>query len=412
MVLNSDLSIFKMKGKVHKIESLILIFTGAFLAFSCSTYTNGFLQSSAFYEVQEDPAQMDIDLLVQKKEDLNIESQTILNSINDYYDISQPVRAEDINHLFENLKNQYKIDSCFQYISMFAANDTVKGIARQNLIMAADFYSASFQENKSLRRIINRGNEGFSVKENTHLQSQQFLWKRKIREQNKEQHIKRISSGKTKFDFLYQNRADKLYGAFYKTFGFGSKLLGHLVYKAYLKPRPEKNFNYLIPHLKKWDIVCMKSPNRLTDLFIPGYFGHVGIYLGNNIFAESTQEGVIYSNSTNFAEGNIFVIIRPKTITNKQNKRMLQIVKAQIGKNYDFNFNVESPDMIFCTELIYLVYEQILWKTKRIAGHFTISPDQLVLEALGNNNLVVPFYSKKGQLIKNPDHLIIKQLIQ
>ena len=410
-MLNSDPSIFNMKEKVHKIVSLILIFTGAFLAFSCSTCKNGFLQSSAFYDVQEDPSQMDIDLLVQKKKDLNIESETILNSINDYHDKLHSIRAKDINHLFQNLKNQYKIDSCFQYISMYAENDSVKYIARQNLIIAADFYNANFQEDKSLRRIINRGDEGYSVKENTHLHSQQFLWKRKTRKQKKEQNIKLTSSDKTKFNFLYQNRADKLYRTYYKTFGFGSKFLGHLIYKAYLKPRPEKNFNYLIPHLKKWDIVCMKSPNRLTDIFIPGYFGHVGIYLGDNVFAESTQEGVIYSNSHSFAEGNTFAIIRPKSVTNEQNKKMLQVLKAQIGKNYDFNFNIESPDLIFCTELIYLVYEQIFWKTKRIAGHFTISPDQLVLEAFGNNNLFIPLYSKKGQLIKDPNHLIIKKLI-
>jgi hypothetical protein len=401
-----------MEEKVHKIVSLILISTGAFLAFSCSTYKNGFLQSSDFYEEQVIPSQMDLDLLVQKKEDLNNESQAILDSIKDYHDISHPVRAKDINRLFQNLKGQYKIDSCFQYISMYAATDSVKYLARQNLIKAANFYNANFQQDKWLRRIINRGDGGFSVNVNTHLHSQQFLWKRKTLIQKNEQNIKLASSDKIKFDFINQKRSDKLYGAFYKTFGFGSELLGHLLNKTYLKPRPEKNFNNLIPHLKKWDIVCMKSPNRLTDIFIPGYFGHVGIYLGDNIFAESTQEGVIFSNSRNFAEGNSFVIIRPKFITNEQNKRMLQVLNAQIGKNYDFNFNVESPDLIFCTELIYLVYEQIPWETKKIAGHFTISPDHLISEALGNNNLYIPVYSKKGQLIKNPNHLIIKNLIQ
>ena len=411
-VLNSDPSIFNMKVRVHKIAPLILIFTEVFLAFSCSTYKNGFYQSFAFYNIQEEPSSTDIDSLIQEKEDLNHESKAILNSIKHYRDTSHPVRAEDINRLFQNLKNQYIIDSCFQYISMYAANDSVKWIARQNLIIAADFYNANFQTDKWLRRIINRGDKGFSVKENTHLHSQQFLWKRKTRQQKNEQNVELASSGRTKFDFICQNRADKFYGAFYKTFGFGSKLLGHLLNRAYVKPRPEKNFNNLIPHLKKWDIVCMKSPNRLTDKFIPGYFGHVGIYLGDNVFAESTQEGIIYSHSRNFAEGNTFAIIRPNTVTNERNKRMLQILKAQIGKNYDFHFNVESPDLIFCTELIYLVYEQIPWKTKRIAGHFTISPDDLVLEALGNNNLFIPLYSKKGKLVENPNLLNIKQLIQ
>ncbi len=401
-----------MKEKVHKSVSLILIFTGAFLAFSCSTYKDGFFQSSTFYNIPQEPLQMDIDSLMKIKTELNNESRAILKSINHYHDNYYPARAADINYLFQNLKNHYKIDSCFQYIYMHTAIDSVKWLARQNLILAADFYNANFQEDRWLRRVINRGDQGFSVEENTHLHSQQFLWKNKTRKQKNEQlTINLTSSDKTIFDFIYQNWDDKLYEAFYKTFEFGSELLGDLLNWSYANPSPEKNFNNLIPHLKKWDIVCMKSPNRLTDKLIPGYFGHVGIFLGDNIFAESTQKGVIYSHSQNFAEGNIFVIIRPNSVTNEQNERMMQILKAQIGKNYDFNFNVESPDMIFCTELVYLVYEQIPWKTERIVRHFTISPDYLVLEAMENKNLLIPLYSKKGQLVENPNPLNIKQLI-
>lgn len=400
------------KEKVHKPVSLTLIFTGAFLVFSCSTYKNGFFQTSTFYNIQEEPLQFDLDSLFQKKEELNNESKAILHSLNHYRELSFPSRAEDINDLFQNLKNQYKIDSCFQYIYLHAANDSVKWIAMHNLIRAADFYDANFQEDKWLRRIINRGDQGFCVEEKTHLHSQKFLWESKTRKQKDGQvNIKLTYSGKTKFDFLFQSWGDNLYGVFYKTFEIGSELFGHLLNRAYVKPSPEKNYNNLIPHLKKWDIVCMKSPYRLTDKFIPGYFGHVGIYLGDNVFAESTQKGVVYSHSHNFADGNIYVIIRPNTVTHEQNKRMLRVLKAQIGKNYDFNFNVESPDLIFCTELVYLVYEQISWRTKKIAGHFTIMPDYLVLEALENNNLFIPFYSKKGQLVENPNALNIKQLI-
>jgi len=45
-------------------------------------------------------------------------------------------------------------------------------------------------------------------------------------------------------------------------------------------------------HLKKIDkkklasIVLMKSPHHLTDQFIPGYFGHVGISPGNELAAK------------------------------------------------------------------------------------------------------------------------------
>ncbi len=401
-----------MKEKTHKTVYLILICTGVFLAFSCSTYRNGFLQDTEFYNFENEKQQIDIDSLIQIKKDLNNESKAILQSIKLNRELSCPARAEDINDLFHNLNHQYTIDNYFQNISNHAANDSLRWIARQSLIKAADFYNENFQEDKWLRRIINRGDQGFSVEENMHLHSQQFLWKRKTRiQRNKQINGNLAFSGNTIFTFFYQYWNDKLFEIFYTTFEFGSEIFGNLLNWNYGKPKPEKNFNNVIPHLKKWDIVCMKSPNRLTDKFIPGYFGHVGIYLGDNIFAESTQKGVIYSHSYNFAEGSIFVMIRPNTITHDQDKRMLQILKAQIGKNYDFNFNIESPDMVFCTELIYLVYEQIQWKTKRIAKQYTISPDYLVLEAIENNNLRIPLFSEKGQLVENPNPLNIKQLI-
>lgn len=407
----STLSVFNRKERVHKSVSLLLVLAGAFLLFSCSTTKNGFIPSSSIYDMLEAPSQKDLGVLIQKKETLNKESEAIVRSMKKSHATWQAVRAKDINDLFLNLKSQYKTDRCFQHISMHSANDSVKRSARQNLVRAADFYNATFQEEKWLRRIINRGDEGLSLEKNTHLRSQRFLWKRKTRKQIFEPDLTLASSGKTKFDFIRQTSSDRLYGSFYKLFGFGSRIFGHLVYDAHLKPRPEKN-KFILPHLKKWDIVCMKSPYRLTDKFIPGYFGHVGIYLGDTVFAEVIQGGVVYSDFHRFAEGRIFVVVRPGRVTRKQNKRMWQIVKAQVGKRYDYNFNVESPDQVFCTELVYLVYEQFPWKAKRVPGYFTISPDDVVLEALRNNNLLIPLYMKNGQLVKNPSHSSIEKLFR
>ena len=385
--------------------------SGVFMTFSCSSHKHGFSQSSTFQDEHEDACKINIDYLINKKQKLNVETKNIINSIKSYHDKTNSIRAIDINDLFENLNNQYNIDKCFQYISSNSINDSIRRLSRINLILAADFYSSNIQKDKLIRRIINRGDAGFLVEENTHMGSQYFLWSRKTQKKIIEHNIKVTSSNKTGLDFIIQSKADNLHEVIYNTLGFGSELLGHFLFKAYLKPTKVENLEPIIPYLKKWDIVCIKSPYRLTDKFIPGYFGHVGIYLGGNVFAESTQKGVVYSNSNDFAEGKTFVIIRPKTITNRQNSRMIQVLRAQIGKSYDYNFNVESPDRIFCSELIYLVYEQIHWKTKRILDYFTISPDYIAMEALKNNQLFIPLYSKNGTVIFNPNQMIIRKLI-
>jgi uncharacterized protein YycO len=150
----------------------------------------------------------------------------------------------------------------------------------------------------------------------------------------------------------------------------------------------------------------------LTDKFIPGYFGHSGIYLDDSVFIEAVQKGVIYSSPEKFLEGNAFIIIRPKLISDDQNIRMESLLNTQLGKKYDFNFNVESPDRIICTELIFLVYDQIDWKTNKVAGRYTISPDYLVKTALENNDLEIPFYFDEMELIENPNKDYVEELLK
>jgi len=50
----------------------------------------------------------------------------------------------------------------------------------------------------------------------------------------------------------------------------------------------------------------------------------------------------------------------------------------QLGKDYDFNFDVETLDKIVCSELIYIVFGQVHWNTEYDIGRPTISPDNVV----------------------------------
>jgi hypothetical protein len=54
---------------------------------------------------------------------------------------------------------------------------------------------------------------------------------------------------------------------------------------------------------------------------------------------------------------------------------------AQIGKEYDFNFDVESDRRIVCSELAYVVFTDVDWPTSSVLGRYSISPDQVALRA-------------------------------
>jgi hypothetical protein len=69
----------------------------------------------------------------------------------------------------------------------------------------------------------------------------------------------------------------------------------------------------------------------------------------------------------------------------------------QVGKDYDFNFDVETTDKIVCSELVYTVYTDIPWPTEKALGRYTISPDNVAKKALsdGSLNLVSLYHDGK-----------------
>ena len=390
---------------IVKLAIIALIFGQLY---SCTNHRDGYLIT------QDQPFPItfrNIDSLLQQKECLTIESEKIFNSIKIQSEESKAITGSSINRLFQNLHEHYKLDSYFQHLSIHSSNSSLKQIGYVNLIKAAIFYQKKIQSDKRLRRIVNRGDKAFHIQARTHLRSQQFLWHKKTQEFIDNQKTQFLS-GRTKSDFIRENCADMFIELYYNIFGIESKILGNIFGSICFNSKPNESINQLIPSLKKWDIVCFKSRLRLTDKLIPGFFGHVGIYLGDGTFVESVQKGVIYSNSFDFAESNSIIVIRPRTITSEQDVRMSQILRAQLGKDYDYNFNVESPDKIFCSELVYLVFEHIDWETRNIGNQFSLSPDHILQSAMNDNKFDIPFYTNNEARVENPNKIFVNHLIQ
>jgi hypothetical protein len=49
----------------------------------------------------------------------------------------------------------------------------------------------------------------------------------------------------------------------------------------------------------------------------------------------------------------------------------------QLGKDYDFNFDISTLDKIVCSELIYIVFGHVNWPTQYRLGRPTITPDDV-----------------------------------
>jgi len=164
--------------------------------------------------------------------------------------------------------------------------------------------------------------------------------------------------------------------------------------------------NVVKKKLKPMDILLEKTEFCLTDKFIPGYFGHVAIWLGTaselkqmglwnspfiklyhnqilagNCILETNRSGTHLTNLSDFMNVDAVAIVAYKDfdkMTPLLQKQMYQNAFSQLGKSYDFNFDVENSKNLFCSELIYLTFGNVDWQVHEKFNRFTILPDDIM----------------------------------
>ncbi|MBK24599.1 MAG: hypothetical protein CME70_11445 [Halobacteriovorax sp.] len=170
------------------------------------------------------------------------------------------------------------------------------------------------------------------------------------------------------------------------------------------------------------DVITEKAGFALTDTFIPGHFGHNAIWLGYeseliemgiwNTLPSSVQKGIRQGKNIletdrsgthlksleDFMNVDEFAILRFKEgiIKEEQIEKIYKVAVSQLGKKYDFNFDVETTDRLVCSELLYQSFGKINWPTEKYLGRTTISPDNVGSLILYNNSPLEMIYFVAG----------------
>jgi hypothetical protein len=166
--------------------------------------------------------------------------------------------------------------------------------------------------------------------------------------------------------------------------------------------------------LRPGDILIEKTPFRLTDKLIPGYFGHAAIWVGSEAeltalglwddprvvrhhdalradrsVLEALRSGVQLNTLGHFLNVDDLLVLRDPTLQGERLNAHLIRAFRQVGKRYDFNFDVTTGDRIACSELVYLIFTDIPWTADRQLGRYTLSPDRVVENALNRGGLEI-----------------------
>lgn len=183
--------------------------------------------------------------------------------------------------------------------------------------------------------------------------------------------------------------------------------------------------------LQPLDILLEKTPFRLTDKLIPGHFGHVAIWTGtraelvdagvweelivqqyaDNIenehqIIEALRSGVQLSRLEDFMNVDDLAVLRPvfdEGTRQEDAREALLMAFRQVGKRYDFNFDVNTTDKIVCSELAYVSFPAFDWPTEAVLGRHSISPDNVAQMAWNNIPLRLVAFYHDGKLVPGED---------
>lgn len=132
--------------------------------------------------------------------------------------------------------------------------------------------------------------------------------------------------------------------------------------------------------LRKGDIISTTTRGELSNPFIPGFWGHVGIYIGDGMVVEAVTHGVKITKLSWFLRGKDYVAVsRANFLSEEQKQKVVDYCVMQVGKPYDFSFNTSDIKAFYCSELI---YSGIMYATNNespfvlniVLGQETISP--------------------------------------
>ncbi len=206
-----------------------------------------------------------------------------------------------------------------------------------------------------------------------------------------------------------------------------SSLFGNLagsvrLRKGHLFNNEELN-NKIINMLKPLDIITEKTPFILTDKFIPGHFGHNAIWLGSKkqlislglwdhpqiiplrsmiekgySVLETDRSGTHLKTIQKFMDVDWFGLVRMESVSWDADyyQNIYEVALSQLGKSYDFNFDVETTNKLVCSELLYQSFGEIKWPTKKYLNRITITPDNIASLSLYDNTPMSLIYYIKG----------------
>jgi hypothetical protein len=162
--------------------------------------------------------------------------------------------------------------------------------------------------------------------------------------------------------------------------------------------------------IRPGDVFVTRKDSAVTNYFLPGYWPHAALYIGDDQVIESLKDGVRQRTLDSPFGNDAVTVLRP-TLDDALIDRVIDRARLHVGKPYDFDFDFTRSDRIVCTEVVYRSYEGIggtRFQLSVRAGRQTLSAEDLLNDALRNQNFRLhAVYCRKY----SPDLLTDKRMV-
>ncbi|MEM8946921.1 MAG: YiiX/YebB-like N1pC/P60 family cysteine hydrolase [Planctomycetota bacterium] len=172
--------------------------------------------------------------------------------------------------------------------------------------------------------------------------------------------------------------------AIYAIQSCASEWIGQLSTRPSHRPAlPDSVRSELLDLLEPGDVLVTRKEHSLTNYFLPGYWPHAALYIGNGRVVEALADGVHERSVDSPFAVDAIATIRPQ-VASEQIEQVIQRALTHVGKPYDFDFDFTRADRMVCTEVIYRSYEGIgdmQFQLTRRAARETLSAEDLLMLA-------------------------------